>query len=262
MTIGFLAIAAMVLAQEAPQLSGTVTLRGGKALTGRIQLAELGVVEGAGIGNSLPGRGSIVLKVGDKSERVAGDDVAVLEVEWTNAGSDAEPRWEIKKITVTRKDGAKVEGAPDWLLHATNAWVVSAEGKADRVHVFPFGGEPFSPDSLIAKVEVVGGAAAPAQPVAPAPAPAEPTVPAPALPEPAVPAPAQPTAPAPAPAQPVVTAPAAPAQPTVVPLAPGDLVAHGTMSLIIRCPKCGELIKITITADAVRIEHLPAPAEQ
>lgn len=264
LVIVLLVAAAAAVAQEAPQLTGTVTLRGGKALTGKIQLAELGVVEGAGIGNSLPGRGSLVLKVGDQAVRIAGDEIASITVQWVNSGTEAEPRWEIQKIVVVKRDGSKVEGAPDWLLHATNVWVVTADGKTERVHVFPFGGEPFSPDNLIAKVEI-GGAAAPAQP-APA-APAAPEAPAeqPAVEQPTPgapsPTPAEPEAPeAPAVEAPQPAAPAAPA-PTVKPVTPGEVVGLGTMSFMVKCPGCGALLKILINAQAVTVEHVPAPAE-
>lgn len=261
---------AVAFAQQAPQLTGTVTLRGGKALTGKIQLAELGVVEGAGIGNSLPARGSLVLKVGDQSVRIAGDEIASISVQWVNSGTEAEPRWEIQKIVVVKRDGSKVEGAPDWLLHATNVWVVTADGKTERVHVFPFGGEPFSPDNLIAKVEIAG-AAAPAQPapVAPA-APEAPGAEAPAVapapeeqptPEVGGPMPAEPEAPEVEAPQPV--APAAPVgpAPAMRPVAPGEVVGQGTMSFVVKCPGCGALIKIVISANAVTVEHLPTPAE-
>jgi hypothetical protein len=250
LVVTLLVAATVVLAQDQGGMSGTVTFRGGKALAGKVQLAELGVVEGAGIGNSLPGHGSIVVKVGDQTQRINGDDIASVTVEWTNSGSEAEPRWEIKKLSIVKKDGTKVDGAPDWLLHATNVWVVTAEGKTERVHVFPFGGEPFSPDSLIAKIDLA--AAAPAAP--PTPARAEPTAPAVAPAEPAAPAvaPAEPAAPAVAP-----TAPAAPAAPAGAPA--GALLAQGTYTLMVRCPKCGEWIKIVISAEAVSVEHAAAP---
>jgi hypothetical protein len=265
--IGLLAVTAVALAQEAPQLTGTVTLRGGKTLTGRIQLAELGVVEGAGIGNSLPARGSLVLKVGDKSVRIVGDEIATITVNWVNTGTEAEPRWEIQKIVVVKRDGSTVEGSPDWLLHATNVWVVTADGKTERVHVFPFGGEPFSPDNLIAKVELAGAAApaqpatAPEAPAQPAPAPAAPAEapeikePTPVIEAPAPTAPEQPEGPAAA-----APGPAAPA-PAARPVAPGEVVGQGTLSFIVKCPGCGTLLKIVITANAVTVEHMPTPAE-
>lgn len=261
LVIVLLVSAAGAVAQQAPQLTGTVTLRGGKALTGKIQLAELGVVEGAGIGNSLPGRGSLVLKVGDQAVRIVGDEIASISVQWVNSGTEAEPRWEIQKIIVVKKDGSKAEGTPDWLLHATNVWVVTADGKTERVHVFPFGGEPFSPDNLIAKVEIAG-AAAPVQPAPVAPAvpeaPAEEMTVEEALEVPMAVEPEAPEAPAleaPGPATAVAPAPA------VKPVAPGEVVGQGTMSFVVKCPGCGALIKIVISANAVTVEHLPTPAE-
>jgi ribosomal protein L12E/L44/L45/RPP1/RPP2 len=252
-------LAAATMAQQA-DLQGTITLRGGKTLAGRIQLAELGVVEGAGIGNTLPGHGAFVLKAGDKTERVAGDDIASVSVEWANVGTEAEPRWEIKKMVVVKKDGSTVEGTPDWLLHATNAWVIDADNKPVKVYVFPFGNETYSADDLIAKIEIAG-AAAPAPPAAPQPAPA------PATTEAAAPAPAQP---APAPEAPAATAPEAPAAPTPAPapvtvgplpatVVSGPVIGRDVLSFVVRCPKCGSLIKVIVSAEVVAIEH---PGEQ
>jgi len=286
-------IAGMAMAQGAGELQGSVILRGGQVLTGKIQLAELGVVEGAGIGNSLPGHGALIIKVGDKTERISGDEVASVEVEWVNTGSDAEPHWEIKKITVVKKDGTKVSGGPDWLLHATNVWVITPDGETKRVHVFPFGNEPFNADNLIAKITIGGAAPTPAaasptatKPAETKPAETKPTAPAkPAETKPTETKPATPTAPA-APQKPVTgTAPAAPttpaakpttaqppavkpsttpAQPSVTVVKPGvteaggPVLAKDAMILLVRCPKCGQLIKIIISADVVRVEHVPA----
>ena len=278
-------VAGVALAQGAAELQGTITFRSGQTLSGKIQLAELGVVEGAGIGNSLPGHGALRLKVGDKIVNISGDEVASVEVEWVNTGSAAEPRWEIKKLTVVKKDGTKVTGAPDWLLHATNVWVITPDGETKRVHVFPFGNEPFNEDNLIAKITIGAAGAAPAaptKPAAPKPAETKPTETKPTAPKPTAPptapkkptvtkptaptAPAKPTAAKPAPTPGPATTKPAPtaAQPPAVTKAPaggaveagGPVLAKDTMILLVRCPKCGQLIKIIISADAVRVEHV------
>lgn len=268
MVSALLLLAAVAAWGQQADLEGIIMLRGGQSLAGKIQLAELGVVEGAGIGNTLTGHGAFVLKVGDKAERIPADDIARVDIEWVNAGTEAEPRWEIKKMVVAKRDGSTVEGAPDWLLHATNAWVIGADNKPIKVHVFPFGGEPFSPDDLIAKIQLAAAAA----PVAPAaPAPEAPAAPAPEAPAPEAPAPEAPAAPAPeAPAAPAPEAPAAPAPeapaapaPVVTPAAPagptvvsGPIIGRDVLSFTVRCPKCGELIKIIITAEALTVEHI------
>ncbi|MBC7287332.1 MAG: hypothetical protein H5T86_04650 [Armatimonadetes bacterium] len=262
----------IALAQGAAELQGSVTLRGGQVLTGKIQVAELGVVEGAGIGNSLPGHGAFVVKVGDQPQRVNGDEVASVTAEWVNSGTEAEPQWEIKKLTIVKKDGTKIEGTPDWLLHASNVWVITADGQAKMIHAFPYGAEEFNPDNLIAKITI--GAAPPEAPAAPAqpseqpPAkekPAETAAPAtPAEQKPAE-APAQPPAPPSQPAQ----APAAPAekpaeqppaaaQPgaAVGPQAAGAVLARDALILLVRCPNCGQMLKIIISADVVKVEHV------
>ncbi len=248
LVVAVLVAATAVWAADQAPLNGSVTFRDGKTLVGQIQIAELGVVEGAGIGNSLPTHGSISIKVGDNTQRIVGDDIASIAVEWTNSGSEADPRWEIKSLTVVKKDGTKVQGAPDWLLYATNVAVVTADGKTQRMHVFPFGGEAFSPDQLLAKIEL-SGAAAPTPAPAPAPAPA--LTPAPA------PTPALTPAPTPAPTHaPTAVAPTAPAA------VPGGVLTQGTYTLMVRCPKCGQWIKVIISASAVTVEHVEAPAEK
>ena len=254
LVVAVLIAATTVWAADQAGLNGSVTFRDGKTLVGQIQLAELGVVEGAGVGNSLPGHGSIVVKVGDNTQRIGGDEIASIGVEWTNSGSEAEPRWEIKSLTVTKRDGTAVKGAPDWLLHATNVWVVTADGKTERIHVFPFGGEPFSPDQLIAKISLTASGPAPAPTPAPAPAPAPPPAPTPTPAPPPAQAPAPAPTPAPAPAPTVVA-------PTVV-VAPGAVLTQGQYTLMVKCPKCGQFIKIIISATAVTVEHVEAPAEK
>lgn len=254
-------------AQQKTALQGTITLRGGKKLTGKIQLAQLGVVDGSGIGAEFAQHGGFVLNVGGKTQRVAGDEIASVQVDWVNAGTEQEPRWDIKKITIVKKDGTKVEGAPDWLLHVTNAWVVTADGKSQKVYVFPFSGEAFSADDLIARIDL--GEAAAAQP--PKEAQPAPEKPAPEKPAPTKPAPEKPAQPKPpavsAPAQPAKppAAPAAPAQPAkpagvapapTPPVAVGPMLGGDVMTFVIRCPKCGALIKVIISAQAVSLEHV------
>ncbi len=262
MVTGLLLLMAVAAWGQQADLEGNIVLRGGQSLAGKIQLAELGVVEGAGIGNTLTGHGAFVLKVGDKTERIPADDIASVDIEWVNAGTEAEPRWEIKKMVVAKRDGSTVEGAPDWLLHATNAWVIGADNKPIKVHVFPFGGEPFSPDDLIAKIQLAAGAApvapTPEAPVAPtpeaptAPTPTAPTPEAPTAPTPTAPTPEAPAPSAPTPEAPVVT-PAPQVGPTVV---SGPIIGRDVLVFTVRCPKCGSLIKIIITAEAMTVEHI------
>lgn len=219
-----LAATTAVVAQEAtaPTLTGTVTLRSGQTLSGTIQSADLGIMDGAGIGTNLTDNGAIKVTVDGQARRIPAADIAMVEVTWADKSTPEEPRWEITELKVTTKDGTVVSGKPGWYMHATNVSVLLPGGETKRVHAFPLAGPDFSADNLIAKIEIGEVSAAQAEPTAPVvepTAPTEPTAPAPAEPavtEPAAPAPVEPTAPA----EPAVTEPAAPAEPAVVEPAP------------------------------------------
>jgi uncharacterized Zn finger protein len=43
---------------------------------------------------------------------------------------------------------------------------------------------------------------------------------------------------------------------------PGGVLTQGTYTLMVRCPKCGQWIKVIISASAVTVEHVEAPAEK
>ena len=185
-------------------LQGTVTLKGGKTLTGEIKYAQVGVMPGSGVGTLLyPNDGSFSVKVGDKVVAVAAADLAVAEVQWGLA-SDADPQsWEIEQITLTKRDGTVITGTPTWVVQAS---LVKVDTQPP-VSAFPKTGADFSPDNLLSKVEIAGAAPAAVAPAATTPAE---TTPAPVTPAATIP-------PATAPAE---TTPAAPAAVVQVPVTP------------------------------------------
>lgn len=208
----------VAVAQEAAPLTGTITFRSGQTLTGVIKLAELGIMEGAGVGTDLSGNGSfaVVIKGQDQPEKVQAANIATVEATWVDKSTAEEPSWEISELKITTRDGKTLVGSPAWHMHLTTVNVEVPGAGNKRVYAFPLAGPEFKPDNLITKIDLTATAPAAAAPAAPA-------APAPVTPAPAAPAPEAPAAPAPAapaPATPAVTiaptapTPAAPAAPT------------------------------------------------
>lgn len=259
------AVVSAATAQEAttPPLTGTVTLRSGQTLSGTIQAADLGIMDGAGIGTNLADNGAIKVVVEGQTQRIPAAEIAVVEVSWQDKSTPEEPRWEITELKITTRDGKVVTGKPGWYMHATNVSVLLPSGETKRVHAFPLAGPDFSPDNLIAKIEIGDVAAAPAEPAAteptaPAePAPTEPTAPAePAATEPTAPTepaatePAAPAEPAPAePAAPATPAPAEPAAPIAPPalnVTPTPTVVAAPQPIVVTVPIPGTDKKVTV----------------
>lgn len=256
-----LAVASAAIAQEAtaPTLTGTVTLRSGQTLSGTIQAADLGIMDGAGIGTNLTDNGAIKVVADGQAQRIPAAEIAMVEVTWQDKSTPEEPRWEITELKVTTRDGKVVTGKPGWYMHATNVSVLLPTGETKRVHAFPLAGPDFSPDNLIAKIEIGEVATAPAEPKPTAPtAPAEPAPTTPTAP--AEPAPTAPTAPAePAPAEPAAptepapAAPTAPAQlpavqpaPTAPAVTPLPTVIGAPQPIVVTVPVPGTDKKVTV----------------
>jgi hypothetical protein len=170
----------VALAQDAaPQLTGTVTLRGGQTLTGVIKSADLGIMSGAGIGTSLNGNGGFKIVVDGQVQEVPAANITLVEVSWQDKSTPEEPKWDITELKITTTDGKVLVGKPNWFMHATNVSVQLASGENKRVHAFPLAGPDFSPDNLIVKIEVSAPGAAPATPPATPPATTTPAIPPP-----------------------------------------------------------------------------------
>lgn len=201
------------LAQEPAPLSGTVTFRSGQTLTGVIRSADLGIMEGSGIGTNAGGGGSLKVAINGKPQVVPAANIASVDVTWVDASKPGEPAWDITELRITTRDGQVLVGKPTWHMHATNVSVQLPSGETKRVHAFPLAGPDFKAENLIAKIELTGEAPAATTPAPAATTPApEPTTPAPAATTPApaatTPAPAA-TTPAPSPDVTITPAPAA-----------------------------------------------------
>ena len=233
-----LTLGALSAAQAA--LEGTVTLRGGQTLTGEIKVAQVGVLQGGGIGSLLPDMGSFKLKVGDQVVEVKAADLASAEITWGLQDPADAQSWKITKIALVKRDGTTVEGTPTWSVQATSVVV----GDNPAVYAFPKAGLDFSADNLLAKIEIAGVAlATPAPVTSPAVETFPPATTPPATTPPAVTPPVTPPAvETPTPATPPVT------------VAPGQVLGGGTVEYTIICPQCGEKIRITITAEATPAE--------
>jgi hypothetical protein len=234
----FLVSAAAVGAQEAA-LEGTVTLRGGKALTGEIKVAQVGVLQGCGVGSLLPDLGFFRVKVGEQAVEVKAAELAVAEVEWGLANEADAQSWEIKRVTLIKRDGTTITGLPTWSVQATSV-VVGAE---PAIYAFPKAGMDFSADNLLAKIEIAGAMpAAVLPPVTPEP----PEAPAPTVPP--VTPPTTTETPAPA-GVPPTTGTTGPTPPPVVTGTVQPTIGQGAMEVVVTCPHCGEKMLVRVNVN-------------
>ncbi len=159
-----LSVAAVAAQDAASELHGKVYLRGGETYEGVIQTAEWGVVDGAGIGAN---RTYMAVKVNGELVKVPITDIATIEADWQQAGPEGAKKWQIASLAITKKDGTKVSGGVDWLLHESAVDVLQADGTIVRHHAFPIANPEFDASQLLAKVEL-GSAVTPGGGTAPA----------------------------------------------------------------------------------------------
>jgi hypothetical protein len=260
--------AAAVVAQDesSPEVTGTIYLSGGETYEGVIEVAEFGVVEGAGIGaDRSPTNDYLSVQVEGEQVKVPVEDMSVVEADWQQTGPEGAKKWQVESLTITRKDGTKVSGKLHWMLHETTVRVRQADGTLARAHAFPVASADFDPAKLLIRIELGEVAATPGQPdttpAGPDTTPAGPdTTPAgpdttPAGPDttPAGPD-TTPAGPDTTPAGPDTT-PAGPdttpAGPDTTPAGSGAVVgAPSTITLTVVCPKCGEKITVTVAVSA------------
>lgn len=142
-----------------PKLEGTVTLRSGQQISGVILTAQLGIVDGAEIGSRLRDGGYIAVKVNGDERRVAATEIAAVDVEWSQTGTEDDPKWKITKLSVTTQSGEVVTGQPAWLVHATSLIVEMEDGTQKKIYAFPMAGSNFSPDNLMTAISLAPVAA-------------------------------------------------------------------------------------------------------
>jgi len=157
-----IAIAVLVLfvtgvtAQDAAkEIRGKVYLKGGQAYEGVIRAAEFGVVPGAGIGpNRAMNSEYMAVKVNGDVVKVPVGDIATVEADWQQLGQEGAKKWQIASLTITRKDGTKVTGGVDWMLHESTAEVLQADGTIAVANAFPTLSADFDPSQLLVKIEL------------------------------------------------------------------------------------------------------------
>ncbi|MFW5867891.1 MAG: hypothetical protein ACOCX2_08755 [Armatimonadota bacterium] len=270
-------VASGVMAQDfvGPRLEGTVTLRSGEEISGVILTAQLGIVDGAEIGSRLRDGGYIAVKVDGDERRVDAPNIAAVDVEWSQTGTEEDPKWKITELNVATQDGEVVTGQPAWLVHATSLIVQLEDGTQKKIYAFPMAGSNFSPENLMTAVSLQPVTEVPAEePAAEEPAAEEPAAEEPAAEEPAAEEPAaeEPAAEEPAAEEPVATVepvetPAADVpdveagmgigQPTVEAVPEGSVFATGEPAVItfeVANPATGEPMH-------VRFLIVPLPAE-
>lgn len=148
------------LARENPgKLVGCAATRGGKQLAGRIQLFELGAVEGAGIGNRILGGGTLKLRVGE-GEIVSLDArrIACVRVTWARPEeSGGRDYWSVGQVRIVLQNGEAVEGAATWVLPISSLSVREPGADEDTtINVFPVLGGECNPEDLVAEVLIIG----------------------------------------------------------------------------------------------------------
>ena len=268
LVVVILATAALASAQPAALMQGTVLLKGGQTLSGNIKAAELGAMDGNGVGTNLTDNGALAVKTDDGTViRIPAADIAIFEAEWEESTEPGGNPWIIKALKVTKRDGTVIAGMPDWFMHASSVAVETAPGDIKRVHAFPLA-KDFAPDNLLVRVQIAQPAAMPPAPtppapitpapITPAPITPAPTTPPPTIPTPTVPAPTVPTPTIPTPIEPVPTTPAPVTGPPVTaPHAPTtveDVHVLPSQDIVVtlRCPQCGEPITLLISISALK----------
>ncbi len=137
-----------------PKLEGTVTLRSGESISGVILNAQLGIVDGAEIGSRLRDGGYIAVNVDGEERRVQATDIAAIDVEWSQTGTEDNPKWKITRLTITTNSGETVAGTPAWLVHATSLIIEQPDGSQRKIYAFPMAGSNFSPDNLMTRLVI------------------------------------------------------------------------------------------------------------
>ncbi|MFQ6096875.1 MAG: hypothetical protein ACE5O2_04050 [Armatimonadota bacterium] len=137
-------------------MRGTVALRGGQRLSGEIEAAQFGVVDGVGIGSRLPDGGHIRLETGGAITDLPARDIRSVEAVWRDRGLGGQSDWRIESLHVVTRDGTRLTGRPTWKLHATVVQVrpVGAD-KPVRIRALPMG-RMFDPDNLLVRIEIAG----------------------------------------------------------------------------------------------------------
>jgi hypothetical protein len=234
---------AVAVAQEdAPaELTGKVTLMGGETYEGVIEVAEFGVVDGAGIGMDRPESNDHMAVTADgQPTKVPTTEIAAIVADWQKTGVAGAEKWQIQALTITRKDGTTVTGKLHWLLHETTVRIRQADGTIARAHAFPVASADFDPNKLLVKVEIGGAVTAPVGPTETTPTETTPTE-------------TTPTEVTPTETTPTETAPTE-TTPGVTPLPPGPgapvIATPGKLVLTLICPQCGEKMTIEVTVVA------------
>ena len=254
---GYVAVSHAQEGRHVPMM-GTVTFRDGRTVEGDVRLLAFGVVESAKFGSSkeeVDEGGRLEIDVDGEKKTIPGPDIATVEAQWQNLGTEDQPDWKITSLTVTTRDGQTVTGMPAWFLSMTEVKIDPGEGKSPVwIQNYPVS-DDFDPNNLVVKANLT--APAPAEEPTPAPEPEKEEVPpVPPVPSPVVEPPAEekpaeeePTEEKPGEEKAAEEGPPAVAVPVVpAPPAPERGPAPASLTLTITCPHCGEKIVIVIDA--------------
>lgn len=137
----------------ADDLYGTITLQGGRQLSGAIKTAEFGAAEGAGIGAQFGQHGSLTLNVGTDTVTIAPGQIMTIRATWVEETAGVATKWALRQLDVTCFDGTHISGTPTWHLHYSVAMVVPPEGRLQRVTAIPLSRD-FSPANFVTTVQL------------------------------------------------------------------------------------------------------------
>ncbi|MFW6156790.1 MAG: hypothetical protein ACOC7J_05675, partial [Armatimonadota bacterium] len=98
--------------------------------------------------------GYIAVNVDGDERRVDATDIAAVDVEWSQTGTDDDPKWKITSLSVTTHSGEVITGRPAWLVHATSLIVQTEDGTQKKIYAFPMAGGNFSPDNLMTAISL------------------------------------------------------------------------------------------------------------
>ena len=131
-------------------IRGTVHLRGGDTLTGRILAVQFDAAGRQGIGEMFEHGGCLRLRREGGEVAVSAPEISAINVDWQNLGTDDAPDWQIASLTLTKKAGEKVTGKPTWPRHVSYV-KMQVEDAEKSVVAFP-AAPAFDPNKLAVKI--------------------------------------------------------------------------------------------------------------
>jgi len=163
----FLGMSALIeTARENPgKLVGQGSTRGGRQFLGLIRLLEIGVYPTARIGNRVPDRGTLAVRLdAERTRLVKGSQIAMVALTWRPPAETGWPKyWGLEKLRIVLHTGEVVEGTWDGLLPVSSLSFREPDKDEDTtIDAYPSMVGEFSPDDLVRQVVILGAPQVPA----------------------------------------------------------------------------------------------------